>query len=469
MIPLKEEPTLAEGLCFSIEDSDALNICRNALAYAGSVVITAASNESLLAHYTRVLLSQMSGQNGSSKSKLAVRRMPGDKDGLLVALNRLLAELDFEGVEAKKKVPTSEVWLYELPGPSDSEMIITTANMIRQFKAAGVSIIVNSRQARPGSELLNKLSQRVRGTLVEFALPDKEACIALAEKVSGTTDALQVNGLIKDLGHTIRRPQPASLAGFADESVSTQERLTQRVPIKPAHDKSRPASDLSRTRYKSKPSKRSMFSGAATVLAALFGIYALNGENWSNLKTSASTLYADMSTSIVSATETTAIAEVAPVLSDTSIAGTDTQLLTPTSESNTQSTPLVQMAALEESLAETLTTEAKLDSEQSLTELFIATPSRPSADAVYIQHASFRFPQGAFVYKSNAKSLAGTQIFSKGSSDLRYVVVSGPFLDRVEAQGYLDNAGVTDKAYFILGGVLGELVTGPNNILASME
>jgi hypothetical protein len=127
------------------------------------------------------------------------------------------------------------------------------------------------------------------------------------------------------------------------------------------------------------------------------------------------------------------------------------------------------MAALEESLAETLTTEAKLDSEQSLTELFIVTPPRPNADAVYIQHASFRFPQGAFVYKSNAKSLAGTQIFSKGSADLRYVVVSGPFLDRVEAQGYLDNAGVTDKAYFILGGVLGELVTGPNNILASME
>ena len=49
------------------------------------------------------------------------------------------------------------------------------------------------------------------------------------------------------------------------------------------------------------------------------------------------------------------------------------------------------------------------------------------------------------------------------------MVVSGACLDRVEAQGYLDKAGVTDKAYVILGGVLGELVTGPNNILASME
>ena len=165
MIPLKEEPTLAEALCFSPEDSDAVDTCRRALTHAGSVVITAAGNESLLAHYTRVLLSQMPGQNASGQSKCSVRRMPRDKDALLAALNRLLAELDFESVGGKQKVPTSEVWLYELPGPSDSELIVTTAKMIRQFKAAGVSIIVNSRQARPGSELLSKLSQRVRGTL----------------------------------------------------------------------------------------------------------------------------------------------------------------------------------------------------------------------------------------------------------------------------------------------------------------
>jgi hypothetical protein len=117
MIPLKEEPILAEGLCFSPEDSHAVDTCRNALIYAGSVVITAAGNESLLAHYTRVLLSQMPGQTATGQRKLSVRRMPGDKDGLLAALNRSLAELDFKSVEAKKKVPTTEIWLYDCQDP----------------------------------------------------------------------------------------------------------------------------------------------------------------------------------------------------------------------------------------------------------------------------------------------------------------------------------------------------------------
>jgi hypothetical protein len=47
--------------------------------------------------------------------------------------------------------------------------------------------------------------------------------------------------------------------------------------------------------------------------------------------------------------------------------------------------------------------------------------------------------------------------------------VSGPFTDRLEAQQYLDNVGVTDKAYFILGDALGELLVAPSNALASME
>ena len=104
-----------------------------------------------------------------------------------------------------------------------------------------------------------------------------------------------------------------------------------------------------------------------------------------------------------------------------------------------------------------------------MAELFVVTPPRPNANAVYIQHASFRLSQGAYIWKNNAKRLLDAQIFSKGKVDTRYVVVSGPFADRLEAQQYLDNVGVTDKAYFILGNVLGESLAGPNNVLASME
>ena len=475
MIPLKEEPTLAEALCFSPEDSDAVDTCRRALTHAGSVVITAAGNESLLAHYTRVLLSQMPGQNASGQSKCSVRRMPRDKDALLAALNRLLAELDFESVGGKQKVPTSEIWLYELPGPSDSELIVTTAKMIRQFKAAGVSIIVNSRQARPGSELLSKLSQRVRGTLVEFALPDKESCIALAEKVAGTSDALQVNGLIKDLGYTIQKTQPATLAAFPqdlNDGLSTQEMLTQRRPVKSTTQvpgNIAPTAALPTPQRLSPAAKKSLLVSGVFVSVALFGLYAINGNNWANMQSSASTLYADftqsaevVSSSIGETATNPSVEAVAVVVASPSAEKT----LTPGAQSSVVTKSPEQMASLEASLAQTL---EATDSEESLAELFVVTPPRPNANAVYIQHASFRLSQGAYIWKNNAKGLLDAQIFSKGKVDTRYVVVSGPFADRLEAQQYLDNVGVTDKAYFILGSVLGEQLSGPNNVLASSE
>ena len=475
MIPLKEEPTLAEALCFSPEDSDAVDTCRRALTHAGSVVITAAGNESLLAHYTRVLLSQMPGQNASGQGKCSVRRMPRDKDTLLAALNRLLAELDFESVGGKHKVPTSEIWLYELPGPSDSELLVTTAKMIRQFKAAGVSIIVNSRQARPGSELLNKLSQRVRGTLVEFALPDKESCIALAEKVAGTSDALQVNGLIKDLGYTIQKAQPAALAAFPqdlNDGLSTQEMLTQRRPIKPTTQvpgNIAPTAALSTPQRPSPAAKKSLLISGVFVSVALFGLYAINNDNWADMQSSANTLYTDFTQS--AEVDSSAIGETAgnPSLEGVvavAVSSSAEQTPTPVSEPLVVTKSPEQTASLEASLAQTLEAAA---SEEKLAELFVVTPPRPNANAVYIQHASFRLSQGAYIWKNNAKRLLDAQIFSKGKVDTRYVVVSGPFADRLEAQQYLDNVGVTDKAYFILGNVLGESLAGPNNVLASME
>ena len=414
MIPLKEEPTLAEALCFSPEDSDAVDTCRRALTHAGSVVITAAGNESLLAHYTRVLLSQMPGQNASGQSKCSVRRMPRDKDALLAALNRLLAELDFESVGGKQKVPTSEVWLYELPGPSDSELIVTTAKMIRQFKAAGVSIIVNSRQARPGSELLSKLSQRVRGTLVEFALPDKESCIALAEKVAGTSDALQVNGLIKDLGHTIQKTQPATLAKFPqdlNDGLSTQEMLTQRRPVKSTTQvpgNIAPTAALPTPQRLSPAVKKSLLVSGVFVSVALFGLYAINGNNWADMQGSASTLYTDftqsaevVSSSIGETATNPSVDAVAAVAASPSAEQTGAQASVVTKSPE-------QMASLEASLAQTL---EAADSEESLAELFVVTPPRPNASAVYIQHASFRLSQGAYIWKNNAKRLSGRPDF----------------------------------------------------------
>ena len=95
-------------------------------------------------------------------------------------LNEHLASMDIAALQSRRIVKTREVWLYELPGPSQSELLQMAAHMVRQFKAAGVSVIVHSRQARPDSPHLQKLAERLRAQHAVFQTPDEAQCKALA-------------------------------------------------------------------------------------------------------------------------------------------------------------------------------------------------------------------------------------------------------------------------------------------------
>jgi hypothetical protein len=70
---------------------------------------------------------------------------------------------------------------------------------------------------------------------------------------------------------------------------------------------------------------------------------------------------------------------------------------------------------------------------------------------VYIQHASFRLPQSAVIWKNNNGQIPGVKVFAK---DERFVTVSGPFSDRGQATQYLAEFGITARPYFINANVL---------------
>jgi hypothetical protein len=70
---------------------------------------------------------------------------------------------------------------------------------------------------------------------------------------------------------------------------------------------------------------------------------------------------------------------------------------------------------------------------------------------IYIQHASFRLPQSAVIWKNNNGQIPGVKVFAK---DERFVTVSGPFLDRGQATQYLAEFGITVRPYFISANVL---------------
>ena len=234
MIPLKEEPTLNAALCFSEEDAQTLLGCQASLAHAGNVVIASARHENLLAHYTRTILAEINKASRLADAKVAIRKMPKSSDGLLERLNAHLAAMDIAALQAKRIVKTREIWLYELPGPAQSELLQMAANMVKQFKAAGVAIIVHSRQARPESPHLQKLAERLRAQHVVFQTPSEAQCQALAEAAKGRPEAGQIQQLIRSLGVTVEYDESANLSELpaASDLSKLMRRAEQMLPAR---------------------------------------------------------------------------------------------------------------------------------------------------------------------------------------------------------------------------------------------
>ena len=497
MIPLKEEPTINAALCFSEEDAQTLLRCQAALAHAGNVVIASARHENLLAHYTRTMLAEINQESGFSGSKIAIRRMPKSSDGLLERLNEHLASVDIAALQTRRIVKTREVWLYELPGPSQSELLQMAANMVRQFKAAGVSVIVHSRQARPDSPHLQRLAERLRAHHAVFQTPDEAQCEALAEVVKGRPEAGQVQQLIRSLGVTVEYDEVANLAELHDASSLTrliqkpQQVLPSRLPPQTSvsTESAAPASISAQKVQSPKPpisgvSNTRILTSTGIACLLIVGLYFTPnadffrwvGSMGSNLSSGADDWFGSQAAMHEAATDT----------QDSSADTINTPLRIPEkiddqgALADIEKTPVASRSTVRSQINNAAIAEGPqlssggqaVDSEDGLKTLFPAAapitgtnatqiPTRSAPDVrmdtialepgVYVQHASFRLPQSALIWRNNNNELPGVKVAAKGE---RFVAVSGPFLNRDQALDYLAKFGITAQPYFVDGGML---------------
>lgn len=480
MIPLKEEPKLKSALCFSDEDAEQLLSCQAAIAQAGNVVITAARHENLLAHYTRTMLAEIN--QGASRT-VAIRRMPKTSDGLLDGLNEHLASLDMASLETKRVVKTREIWLYELPGPAQSDLLQMAAKMIGQFRAAGVSIIVHSRQARPDSQHLQKLAQRLRATHVVFQTPNEEQCRRLSESAKGCPEAAQINQLIRSLGVSIEHEEAGQLADLSSTSSLTQlmQEAEKSLPVMKKMPQPKNGSPVSVSRTKNKtatvnpaPSGVSnarilISSGIACML--IMGLYfSPNLDPYAAISNGVSGIQTEIAKALAPSTitedqpvasqaidlaspqaqpKTVPVVAEEPAVVDQRLELIEPAVTGPVADS--AQTPAESPMAVSAKTEPALSTPA--DVEEGLKALFpVAKPAPPAVEpGIYVQHASFRLPQSALIWQSNNSQLPGVKVATKGE---RFVTVSGPFIDRGQAVQYLAEFGITARPYFISGDML---------------
>ena len=82
----------------------------------------------------------------------------------------------------------------------------------------------------------------------------------------------------------------------------------------------------------------------------------------------------------------------------------------------------------------------------------------PLVNPWFVQHASFRAPQRAFLWKQNQRLDKELKVFSKGETNARFVVVSGPFDSRKLAQSYLKINNKGNDKFFVPSDKLGERI-----------
>jgi hypothetical protein len=450
----------------------------------------------LLAHYTRTILAEINKASGLADAKVAIRKMPKSSDGLLERLNAHLAAMDIAALQAKRIVKTREIWLYELPGPAQYELLQMAANMVRQFKAAGVAIIVHSRQARPESPHLQKLAERLRAQHVVFQTPSEAQCQALAEAAKGRPEAGQIQQLIRSLGVTVEYDESANLSELpaASDLSKLMRRAEQMLPARePAQalDSSATAA-LPSTNKKTLQAPKPPISGVSNTRAlACSGIACLlivglyfspNADffRWAGSTTSALTSNASAWLSEQVAAPQTTPAAIPKVQEDAQgelVSRVNMPIAKPdlaapqvaAADEAEPNTPLPNNAAISTQQPQTAAGPRVVDAEEGLKALFpVVTPlvasnavnaagpaerPRPTAfePGVYVQHASFRLPQSALIWRNNNNQLPGVKVAVKAD---RFVTVSGPFVDRRQARDYLTQFGITAQPYFIEGGVL---------------
>lgn len=448
MIPLKEEPTISNELLFNVGDTARLQECANIVLNSGKTLIMVAQHEMLLAHYTRTLLTQLSG---SRAGKVTVRRMPKNSEAVLDGLNKRLAQVNLESFQAKKSTPLNELWLYELPNLRDTGLLEMTVKMISQFRATGISLIVHFRQVRPESAQIKKLAEKLRAQSVDFPQPSEEEAKALLERLAGRPELSQVSQLVDALGLSPgKKRQDGDVAAFPKGmGQSTAAALAKRNVA------NQTAATLQLTKLRQARGRVVASSGIACLLIAA----AYLGQD-ADLSGAASRIAQQIQSLPISFSDD-ATAPDANSGAEVSAPAVDAE-----AQSQASLAPLLPAAQPSQDVEKKQLPIVVNDPEKALKEIFVTQPvtdvapavAPPVTDGVYVQHASFSLPQRAFIWRGNTPRLPGVRVFEKGD---RYVVVSGPFLNREEARQHLVDYGINKTPFFISGATLGNFVERP--------
>jgi hypothetical protein len=499
MIPNRnkvEQPSVGS---FTLEHEHAQQQVVTALQVSGSTVIVAGDQQGLMAYYVARMLEQLSALEGGVAPK--IRKLPADRDGILNALNQRLADIELANVaagSASDKYRAREVWVYESLTSFKADGVCFGAKIIRQFKAAGISLMISATPGETNAEALKKLMHTCKAHRWDFATPTQEQCDEAMLQAAHSDSFGAVQGAIRDMGMMANLPNPSEVLDFP-KTEKTEPSLDSDMDVRQLLKAQRKQNKQQQVRQEAPtqnvlpaPRKRlALFQLAAGIAfiglvvvtqfdmaPALFGGEATSMEDSTPVFEAASvTAASEVGSSVDSVAPAALTLEPAIQLGN---ASTDSEtsasaaVATITDLPATNDQELMQIFAPAQPLTTTVAAQGD-DPKESVNDQTRAVVSAPETTkapvaeeaqqtvqpapvkpkGIYVQHGSFARLQGALIWQGNFADGRKTKVFIKGKNPKRFVVVSGPFADRQRARNTLDNGS---DAFLVPARLVGEEV-----------
>lgn len=478
MIPNRNKPEQPGVGDFTVEHEHARRQVARALQVGGSTVIVAADQPGLTAYYVARILEQLSALERNLAP--TIRKLPADRDSILQVLNERLANIDLANVADSSpgtKHRAREIWVYESLTSFNADGVCFSAKIIRQFQAAGISLLVSVTPGETNAAALKKLMHNCKAQRWDFAAPSQKQCDDAMTIAAGTSSFGSVQGVIRDMGMMANLQTPPEVldfpktAAYAETSMDTDFDVRQLLKAQRKQNKSQRAQSVAATTQE--PRKKRFVLAQLVAGLALIGFIV--------------TLQFDLLP--VTVDTENPVLEAAPA--SVSITDADKPVVdaitvpAPVLETVQMDEPLVFAEALpsvdgiEQPVAETVTSivpavaeEAELmalfaepepapnDSEVPLTSEPVAALPPVKAEPVkslgiFVQHGSFAQLQGALVLQNNLPATLFTKVHVKGANPKRFVVLSGPFADRQMAR---DTLASGSDAFLVPAHAVGEEV-----------
>ena len=498
MIPERKEPQLNRTLFFPDAHAELLARATDQLALSGRAVVLDTGHQAYTRYCIRAIIDDLAQSMGARRAteSVKVRRIRQEREHIVASLNQSVKDLNLSSSHSRNAVNTREIWILENAQSNSPDETVFAASLVRQFKSAGISLIITGRSVGAGQTNVEKIAELTQAIPFVMELPGLEECNSLLDQAKLIGSGAEYSALMKEIGVLIESKTPSAIVPFSEElNVTIEETLEQDFHelVSPISEDEPPKRRLKARLNKKKVTYIGACALFAFVLAAI-PVYVdfdkalkwvssldlgsidepeegrgevmaefisdVSTESKSQMQPQNRIDFKDLVTESlilpIPLGEKKSKAErellVNDVTGENLFLGTDDQ----SSNKESQGTIGGSLNSLAESTSQNI--ELELSANSGGIEDTSSNAVLPLVNPWFVQHASFRAPQRAFLWKQNQRLDKELKVFSKGETNARFVVVSGPFDSRELAQSYLNSNNMGNDKFFVPSDKLGERI-----------